>query len=370
MWYISCFVLFICSLLSKGMAITLPFILLLIDYLNGTTAWKKRVVEKIPFFFGAIVFAVVGVVAQQESGAMEDLRAVNPFQGFFVACHNILFYIFKLFVPIDLSAYHPYPNGVDEALPWYFYVSCIPVLGLFFLLFKWHNKNRLLVFSVLFFLISIAPVIQFLPFGTALLSERYVYMPYLGLYLIVGWIVVEISKKLIGGIDAKLLWLLSLVVIIGFGYLSNQRVAVWENGLTLWSDVVIKYPYNKIGYANRSEYWRDHTQYDKAIKDMEVALECDSLFNEGYSLLAFIHLKLNHNETALELLNQSLKINDKFGGAFVNRAIAYSNLGKNELALKDFNWVIDNAKEHPNHYFNRANIFSEIGAVQQCNSRF
>ncbi len=366
-WYMLCLLLFSCSLLSKGMAITLPFLLLLIDYLSKRENLKRGVIEKVPFVLLAILFGVIGVFAQQDSGAMEGVSEVNYFEGLFVACRNVVFFFVKLFAPFGLSAFHPYPNAIGESLPWYYYLSPIVVIALLFLLFKWRKKNRVFVFGVLFFLITISPVIQFLPFGTAMVSERYAYMPYLGLYIVLGYgLLVSTKMNKISKGFKKLVLLLLAIITVGFGVLSHQRIKVWENGLTLWSDVIEKYPKEKVGYSNRSEYWRNSLEYDKAIKDMEMAIKYNPNFSKGYSLLAFLYLKLNENEKALSLLNKSIEIDDEFVGAYVNRAIAYTNLGRLDLALNDFNKVINNAEEHPNHYFNRANLLVQMGQSQKA----
>src|SRR6266571_3392951 len=102
-------VLFILSLLSKGVAVTLPLVLLLIDYYFKRTFTKKIFIEKIPFFLLSIGFGVIAILAQKSEGAIQTMTTYPFYDRLLIASYGIVTYLFKIFVPQQLSAFYPYP---------------------------------------------------------------------------------------------------------------------------------------------------------------------------------------------------------------------------------------------------------------------
>jgi hypothetical protein len=122
-YYAASIALFILSLLSKGQAVTLPVILLLIDYYSSRTFDKKVFLEKIPFFAISIVMGVVAVLAQKESGAIADMPNHAWYDRIFFASYSFINYIWKMILPLNLSAYYPYPVKQGNFYPSFFYAA-------------------------------------------------------------------------------------------------------------------------------------------------------------------------------------------------------------------------------------------------------
>jgi hypothetical protein len=123
-YYAGALGLFLLSLLSKGMAVTLPVVLILIDfYARRRVPLRKHLVEKAPFFLLSIVFGILAVAAQKESGAVGDLASIPTYERGFVACYGFLVYLFKALVPVKLSAFYPYPDGMARGLPLIFWIA-------------------------------------------------------------------------------------------------------------------------------------------------------------------------------------------------------------------------------------------------------
>src|SRR6266487_62393 len=141
--YWVCFLLFICSLLSKPAAIVLPLVLLLLDYWKERPFTKRVVLEKIPFFLVSGLFTVITLKLQSVT-AMTSLDLYPFWVRLFFASYAIIVYLAWFFVPYPLSAFHPFP--LPDHLGWTIYLSPIFLLALIFLI--WHlRKNRLVVFG-------------------------------------------------------------------------------------------------------------------------------------------------------------------------------------------------------------------------------
>ena len=182
LFYGLCFLSFLFSLLAKGVAVTFPFVLFTIDFLIKRREWSKQLLEKVPFIALSLIFAIVAVLAQQAGQAMEKFHAINYSQSVFVGFYGIILYSIKALVPFQLSAFHPYSAFPGETLPWYFYGAILPVLLLLYLCVRFGKQRPMVVFGIAFFLITIAPVLQFLPIGEAIIAERFTYLAYIGLF--------------------------------------------------------------------------------------------------------------------------------------------------------------------------------------------
>ena len=91
------------------MAVTLPIVLLLIDYFNSRKIDLKAILEKLPFFAISIIFGIIAIQAQKASGTIYDALPFSFFDRIFLVSYSIVFYIVKLFAPVSLCVVHFYP---------------------------------------------------------------------------------------------------------------------------------------------------------------------------------------------------------------------------------------------------------------------
>jgi hypothetical protein len=192
-WYIYTILLFLCSLLSKSTAIIFPLMLLIFDY-YFRRGWKKKVLfEKIPFFLLSLVFGVITILSQKSAGAINaDLMPeYNLLQRFFVVCFTTSYYIVKLFLPFNLAVLHFAPTE----LPYYYYLSPLFLLLLALLVYRSRTMKRELIFGLLFYLAGVSLTSQVIPVGYTVVSERYSYIPYIGLFFILGCFYAAVQNK-------------------------------------------------------------------------------------------------------------------------------------------------------------------------------
>src|SRR6188768_909246 len=180
-----CFIFFILSLLSKPAAIILPFVLFLLDHWYGRSFNWKVWAEKIPFFIFSFLFGFI-TIKVQSAEAIVGLDIYPLWTRFFFACYTIMIYTARFFVPYPLSAFHPYPSVDSLGLP----VLLSPVFIIALLILLWlKRRDKLVVFSVSFFIVNLLLVMQFISIGLTIVSERYTYVPYIGLsFLVATWL--------------------------------------------------------------------------------------------------------------------------------------------------------------------------------------
>jgi tetratricopeptide (TPR) repeat protein len=330
MLYASTLLLFVCALLSKPVAVTLPASLLLIDQLQNRKWDARSVLEKAPHFLLAIAFGIIAITAQHAFGAVgvHQRFNYNALDRLAIGSYALAVYLAKAVVPTNLHCFYPYPVMHDGlSLICYAAIPAIAVLA--FITWKLARGNKIMVFGLLFFLINIVLLLQFVPVGDAIVAERYTYIPYIGLFFFAGWYISYllekkdiIGKPVLGAAVLYLLWL---------GILSKERCAVWYDSATLWSDELRKQPDNEtVAYTNLSAYYFDawntsseraerHMAYDSALYLFQRCTELMPDSSAPYQALGMLRCARHDVPAALAYFGTSVRLNPT--------AEAHSNFG-------------------------------------------
>jgi hypothetical protein len=197
-------------LLSKPAAIVLPLVLLLLDYWKGRSITGKLVIEKLPFFALSLIFGIV-TVNIQSSSAMAGLSVFTITDRLFFACYSLMTYLFRFFVPYPMSALHPFPASGDYS--WQMLASPLFVVAMLATLW-FMRKNKVVVFGILFYVINLLLVLQVISIGLSIVSERYTYVPYIGLSFMIATLISRvklISPKVSLALGSVLLYLVYLL---------------------------------------------------------------------------------------------------------------------------------------------------------------
>jgi protein O-mannosyl-transferase len=370
--YMLTLTLFLLSILSKAMAVVLPLVFLLIDYYEGRKFEKKSILEKIPFFILSLIFGIIATRIQSQGGAI--IENYNLFQRFEFAAYGMLNYIYHLFIPTNLSCFYPYPDVKNAPMPVIFHISIILVLGLFTsILWKFRN-NKTLVFGFLFFVVTIALVLQFISVGKVIMADRYSYLAYIGLLFPIGMGYYRLQLQT----DEKyqLLKKLSIPIILLFAaiclLLTYQRTKIWKNSDTLWTDAIQKYP-NSDAYHSRASYLVNKNaidigqknsiknEYDRALADFNNSIKLNPNNADVFTGRANIYSLKDEFNLALSDYTKSIELDNKNANTYFNRAGAYNLMKQYDKAIEDYNAALllnpnlISAKE------NRSRIYSTIG---------
>ncbi len=355
---IYCFICFCLSLLSKSMAVTLPVLFLLFDYYENHKLTLKNIIEKIPFFVLSFVFGILAIKSQ-ESSVSNLAYTFSLVNQFFLIIYGVVFYIFKFFVPFNLSALHAYPELSGGALPYYYYLSLIVVLVILtFIIFISFKLKKEIIFGLLFFLITISVVLQLIPVGQAIVAERYTYVPYIGLIFIIIVVynfIKENNIQLFQKIKPYLIGILT-VYLLTFSYLTWSRNQVWKNSTSLWSDVINKNPKHYYGYYGLGNAYYLKDQYDEALKNYNTSIVFYPKFADCYYSRGTAKYKQNNYKGAIEDFTIAIQLNPKYQEAYSNRGTAKLQLQDFLSAKQDFDKAIEINPKDATEYYNRGNV--------------
>ena len=335
-WYYYALVLFLCSLLSKGMAVSLPLVLLLTDYFRGRKFDSKILVEKLPFFLLSIVFGIIAVLAQKSLGATESTVFPLP-QRVIFASYAFITYLVKIIVPIQLSTYYPYPVKPGEALPMLYYVYPVVVLAALAIAgYYFRRTSKKIIFGLGLFIATILLVLQLLPVGDTVMADRYTYLPSIGIFFLAGEGFYWLWNR-----NKKLLSLaLAAVFLIFFSIQTLARCRVWENGLTLWNDVIAQYKNVPAAFYNRGIYFFNQNQDAEALSDFNSAIALKPDYADAYNNRGSLYLRQGKTEAALKDLNKAVSLNARLAQGYFNRAYILYQKQQYKEALSDYNQVI------------------------------
>ncbi len=354
-YYVTSVLLFILSILSKPVAVTLTPVLILIDYLLDGKFSLKQIKNKIPFIIISIVFSVITYFTFSKATAVGS--AYNAFNSVLVFFYSNMFYLQKLILPFGLSPV--YPISSDSTLPLLYYLSPVLIIALSLILYKYFRNNKYVIFGFLFFIVTILPVTQLIPVkNTSVVFDRFTYIPYLGFFFVIGFYFNEIyNRKVLKTENARpVSILIGLAVIIMFSYLSNVRAGVWNNDETLWTDAIEKYPESPIGYNNRGDYYYRMKDYNKSIADYNTAIKIDSNNTDFYNNRGMSYRDRGEYSQALRDFSKAIEKNDRNSSAYNNLGILFTY--KNEVPNADLNFkkALEINPDYADVYGNTGNL--------------
>lgn len=359
--------LFLLSLLSKAMAVTLPVLLLLTDYFKDRKFNFKTLTEKIPFFLLAIIFGVVAIFAQESSGSLEVTKSVFTFfQRIAFACYGLITYFIKLVVPTQLSAYYPYPAKAGNAIPVIYYSYILFAALLAAIVFYSLRFSKKLLFGIGFFIISISLVLQLIPVGSAIMADRYTYLSAIGIFYLAGEGVTILWNKKQRLLTGGLLVLFSVF----FSVKTYQRCSVWDNNLTLWNDVINQNKNVPIAYLNRGVVLGKEKKFEPAVADFNIAIALSPEYTKAYYNRGVAYLELGKPDLAIEDFSKTIELNPKHIQAYQKRASAYTDMRDFDKALNDFDKAIELDPGDANSYKNQGLIYVDLGKFSLANRSF
>lgn len=363
-YYLFSLGLFVCAALSKEQAAFLAPTLLAVDYYRGRKLLQKKVLlEKIPFFIIALIFGLAVMYAQQETGYIKPLsgETVSIANRLLLGSFGLIMYLFKWVVPLNLSAYYPYPFDALKAAPGVFWLSVIiiPLLG--FLLWYLPRKSKILTFGLWFFLLNIFVMLRYLHAnpGDFYIADRYLYIASLGIAFAFAATVSEFitSKKKYGKIILGALFLM----IAASGGLSVARVMVWKNSLSLLNNTLQQYPNAYTALNCRGDLFLETGNIPAALKDFDLAVTLNATNDRAFANRGRARALSGDIEGALQDLNKAVTLSPKDPANYINRGIAKDLTGDFEGALQDVNTAIRLNPGLADAWLNRGNIYAHTG---------
>jgi len=335
---------FILALLSKPMAVTLPVVLLILDYYPLDRLQKGSVIimEKIPFFALGIVSAILTLWAQSTGGAVTRMVSYPLSIRILVAVRGYLFYSYKLLFPVGLAPYYPLPMGLGPSNP-FFIVSLIFLTGVTLFCLFWAMRGKRALLAIwLYYLVTLAPVIGIVQVGSQAAADRYSYLPTVGCIMLAGALLSLLYKR--SGGSKGIALIITLLVLLFLSVQTTRAIPVWHDSVSLWShEINFLEGHNKgdrlagtIAHYNRAKAYEGISLLPEAIADYTSVIAINPGYLDAYINRGVIYGQLGRFEEALPDFNRAVELDPTSAAARYNRGLVYKNLGDMDKAREDF----------------------------------
>ncbi|MCE5213031.1 MAG: tetratricopeptide repeat protein [Deltaproteobacteria bacterium] len=337
--YLPVFISFALGLMSKPMLVTLPFLLLLIDYwpldrtfINTRNKIDARLIlktgkeklsfligEKIPLFILSAISIWITVYSPRSASLPQFEKTIDSF--FIQRINNVIFsyamYLKKLFWPTDL--YIPY---LYLHIPiWQIFLSAAFLIMITILACKYFKKYPYLPVGWFWYLGTLVPVIGFIQIGEQTMADRYAYVPFIGIFVIIAWGAEQILSRKI--ILKKIFIFSSVLILILLTAATCNQLKLWTNTFTLFENTLKKDPNNYLVYALIGQELAKNDENEKALYYYDMALKLNPRVYAAYNNKGVILLKMGRRYEALEVFKKAMQLDNLSAAAYYHIGLLY-----------------------------------------------
>ncbi|RJP85058.1 MAG: tetratricopeptide repeat protein [Desulfobacteraceae bacterium] len=370
--YAAVVLFFVLGLMSKPMLVTLPFILLLLDYwpLNRISflppteqkyalAWAL-VREKLPLFILVVLSSVITYYAQQKGGAVASLDVIPLAERITNSIVAYIGYIWKMVYPVHLACLYPHPG----MLPWWkVATSGLLIAALSAAAFGSARKYPYVIVGWLWYLGTLVPVIGIVQVGSQSMADRYTYVPAIGLFMVAVWGLPEFFKKWPWG--KTFLSVGSVVILCGLTILAWHQTGYWKNSIMLFERTLEVTDDNYTMHYNLANVLARHEQgarsNEVAVKHYLEALRIKPDFADAHNNLANLYMSSGRLDAAIEQYSKALAIDPSYEGAHYNLGIAAFRQGRALEAADYFKLALQTMTDNAETYFRYGNALHQAG---------
>jgi len=317
------------AFLSKPMAVSLPFVMLVMDFYPlrrvESMGWRRLLVEKWWLFVGCLALAVATIVPQIKIEALRGLASLTLSERLFVAVRGSIFYLWKLVWPAWLLPY--YPLGQIQVMQPEFLVPLVAFVAITAVSFWARKTVPAMLAAWAAYLALILPVSGLLQSGAQAAADRFMYLAMVPLLLLLGAGCVWLWRR--GNVVVRI----ALVVLLAgeaifFGLRSREQIAVWHDNATFWRTVLTRYPQSGVANLHYANVLNEQLRFDESIPHARQAVEVLSGQSLPHAALGLAYLKTHRYPEAAEELQAALRHDPDLLATRYNLACAYSRLGR------------------------------------------
>src|SRR5262245_34421600 len=345
--YLLVALLFALGLMSKPMLVTLPFVLLLLDYWPlgrigcQKSAIRRRlptlITEKLPFFALSAFSCIATVFAQRQGpNAIDQLPFLWRLENTFV---TYVTYIWQMLWPVQLAVFYPHPNG---RLPLAEVTAAIALLiGITLFVISLRRTKPYLITGWFWYLGMLVPVIGLVQVGEQAHADRYTYLPQIGLYIIITW---TVDRLLLESTCSRraLVGVIAAIAIVSLSARAFGQACYWKNSETLWNHALAVTGENDVAHNNLGFLFLRREELDKAISEFQTALDIRSRNTQShYSIgAALIQSNLGNAlarkqlwDAAIDHLQEAIRLRPDYADAYFNLGSVLFQRGQIDQAI-------------------------------------
>ena len=356
------------ALMSKPMVVTLPFILLLLDYWplkrfdqpDRKVTFRYLIIEKIPLLGLAGAVCVITALAQKEamSSPPFSLRLAN-------ALISYVTYLEQMISPLNLAVLYPFPDHLALSR---IAVAAVILLIISIAAVAMRHRQPWLLFGWLWYLVALLPVIGILQVGAQAHADRYTYLPQIGLYIALAWTMAELCSGrlyrtvVLGGLSAA--------VLIALTFLSHTQTSYWRSSETLWTHDLICTADNLTADINYGNVLLEKGKIDEAVAYYQKALRFKSDNADANVSLGYALIQKGKGDEAMPYLQKALEIKPDNPEAHNDLGIVSFGKGNTSEAIAHFEKALQARPDYAEAFYNYGNALFQQGDMDGAIIRY
>jgi len=317
---------FALGLMSKSMLVTLPFVLLLLDFWPlerwKQKNWRQLVLEKAPFFVMTLAVCWLAYTAQHKAGMMREMADLPLGDRVANAAISYVRYIGKLIWPADLCAYYPHP-GHWPALS--VLSAGAFVIGISLLVLGQRQRRPYLLVGWFWYLGTLVPVIGLVQLLSQSIADRYTYIPILGLLLILAWGLKELTQR--WRLQISILPFIAMILVVACIVRTRAEIRFYHDDITLWRRTIAVTKDNFHAHYALGVVLMKTPQSEQAIDEFREAVRLSPQFIDARNELGCLLAFQKHYDEALVQFLAILDIDPTNQSALQNAGLSYGELG-------------------------------------------
>ena len=326
-YYFLSLTLFALGLMSKPMLVTLPCVLLLLDFWpldrfrnGGPGTIARLVLEKVPFLVLSAASSALTCWAQREAMPTLDYLPILDRIGNALIAYTR--YIGKLFWPSNLSVFYPHPG----TWPFSNVLGAALLLSGITAVVLWKARSqRYLATGWFWFLGTLVPVIGLLQVGSQSLADRYTYIPYIGLFVMLASGATDLLKRFAPTFSPatllpRIAWALSLTLLLTCAVVTRKQLSYWQNSETLFQHALAVTQDNITAYFSLGKFYHDQGRTDEALAQLQQALTIKADFADVQGQVGQILASQGKLDEAIQHYRKALELKPQLGEALNNLA--------------------------------------------------
>lgn len=357
-----CLALFCLGLMCKPMLVTLPLILLLLDFwplhrLDGNSL-PSLLREKVPFFLAGFGAGVLTMLAQTRGGAIvQNTPVLSRVENAAVSCSR---YLWKLAWPADLSPFYP---PVSHWAAWAVLCSLALLLGITALAAVGRRRLPFVMTGWFWFLVMLAPVLGLVAAGEQSMADRYTYLPSIGVLIAVVWLGHLFSRSKLPTAAAVAVL---VAVTVPWTILTRQQIAFWRDTRLLFTHALEVTSGNYLALNNLGTDLDKEGRRDEAMEKFRAAIRTRPDYTQAHKNLGVVLLETGKPQEAMAEFHQALQINPSYADAHYSLGVLLERQGQLDDALTQFTLACQANPTHADAQYNLALQLMRKGLLQQA----
>ena len=357
---------FMLALMSKPMVVTLPVIMILLDYwpLKRLKPQKgnmdmiiRQLKEKAPLFILSAILIILTLNIPHE----RDLRQLPLSLSLANASVSLITYLTKTLWPHNMAVFYPLPDSMPLG---YVFAAVLLLITITAAVIITRKRFPFLFVGWFWYAVAILPVLGIIHIADFAMADRYTYLPFIGIVIMLAWGISRLFAN--RETKSRILFPAAFVFLAVISLITWRQCATWKDSTNLWMHALRVTKNNALAYNNLGYTLFNQGKVKESIECYNKSLEITKGDPSAYNKRGIAYVSLGQYQQAVSDFSEAIRLKPYYAPAFFNRGNAYKELGQYDKALKDFDDSIRLSPYYTHAYNRRAEIYLKTGKPEMA----